>query len=132
MKTLLREAAGYAVASGCALLVDMSILLCLIRFEHWNYEIAATISFLSGSVVAYRLSTRIAFRHRRLADRRAEFASFVAIGAIGLVVNAAVMYGAVAGFGLPVMVAKCVAAGFTFSCNFACRRQLLFVARQLA
>jgi len=132
MKALLREAAGYAAASCCALLADMSILFCLIRFERWNYEIAATISFLAGSVVAYRLSTRIAFRQRRLDDRRAEFASFVAIGAAGLAVNAAVMYVAVTGIGLPVMTGKCVAAGFTFTCNFVCRRQLLFVARRIA
>jgi putative flippase GtrA len=132
MRALVREAAGYAVASGCALLLDMSILFYLAHFEHWNYEIAAAVSFLSGSVVAYRVSTRIAFRHRRLRDRRIEFASFVAIGTAGLAVNAAVIYAAVAGFGLPVMAAKCVAAGFTFACNFACRRQLLFVARRVA
>jgi putative flippase GtrA len=132
MRALIREAAGYTVASGGALLVDMSVLFCLVRFEHCNYEIAAIISFASGSVVAYRLSTRIAFRHRRLSDRRAEFASFVAIGVAGLAVNAAVMYAAVTGLDLPVMAAKCVAAGFTFTCNFVCRRQLLFVARRIA
>jgi putative flippase GtrA len=132
MKTLLKEATGYAAASGCALLVDMSILWYLVRFEHLNYELAATLSFLSGSVVAYQLATRIAFKERRLRDRRAEFASFVAIGAAGLIVNAAVMFIAVSGLGLPVMAAKCVAAGFTFTCNFFCRRQLLFVARPLS
>jgi putative flippase GtrA len=132
MKTLLREATGYAAASGCALLVDMSILWSLVHFERLNYELAATLSFLAGSVVAYHLSTRIAFRQRRLRDRRAEFASFVAIGAAGLVVNAAVMFLAVSGLALPLMAAKCVAAGFTFTCNFFCRRQILFVARPLS
>jgi putative flippase GtrA len=132
VRALVREAAGYAVASGCALLVDMSILFGLAHFEHWNYEIAAAVSFMAGSVVAYRISTQIAFRHRRLRDRRVEFASFVAIGTAGLAVNAAVMYAAVAGFGLSVMAAKCVAAGFTFACNFVCRRQLLFVAGRVA
>jgi putative flippase GtrA len=129
MRVLVREAAGYAAASACALLVDMSILWSLVRFAGMQYELAAMISFLTGAVVAYQLSIRIAFRQRRLRDRSAEFAGFVAIGAAGLVVNAAVLFIAVTGLGLSVMTAKCAAAGFTFTCNFACRRQLLFVAR---
>jgi putative flippase GtrA len=129
MKAILREATGYLAASGCALLVDMSILWWLVHVARLGYEVAAAASFLSGAAVAYQLSVRIAFRHRRLRDRRAEFASFVAIGAVGLVVNAAVMFIAIAGVGLSLMPAKCVAALFTFTCNFLLRRQLLFTAR---
>ena len=132
MRVLLKEAAGYAVASACALLLDMSVLFSLVQYAHLGYELAACISFLSGAVVAYRISIEIAFKQHRLRDGRAEFASFVAIGAVGLAVNAAVMYAGVTGLGLPVMTAKCVAAGFTFTCNFFCRRQLLFVARRIA
>jgi putative flippase GtrA len=132
MSVLFKEAAGYAVASACALLLDMTVLLGLVQFAHFGYELAAGISFMCGAVVAYRVSTAIAFRQHRLSDRRAEFASFVAIGVVGLAVNAAVMYAAVTGFALPVMAAKCIAAGCTFTCNFFCRRQLLFVARRVA
>jgi putative flippase GtrA len=131
MRVLFKEAAGYAVASACALLLDISVLLCLVQFAHLGYELAACISFMCGAVVTYRVSTAIAFKQHRLLDRRAEFASFVAIGLVGLAVNAAVMYGAVTGLGLPVIAAKCIAAGFTFTCNFFCRRQLLFVARRV-
>ena len=132
MRLLIKEAAGYAVASACALLLDMSVLLCLVDYGHLGYELAACISFLCGAIVAYRISTVIAFKQHRLLDRRAEFASFVAIGVIGAAVNAAVLYAAVTGFGLPLLAAKCIAAGFTFTCNFFCRRQLLFVARRVA
>ena len=130
MKAILREAAGYLAASSCALLVDLSILWWLVHIAHLGYEIAAAISFLSGAVVAYQLSVRIAFRHRRLRDRHAEFASFIAIGAAGLAVNAAVIFVAIAGLGLELMPAKCVAAVFTFTGNFLLRRQLLFTARR--
>jgi putative flippase GtrA len=71
-------------------------------------------------------------RRQRLRTGRAEFANFVAVGVVGFAVNAVVMYAAVTGFGLPVMAAKCIAAGFTFTCNFCCRRQLPFVARRVA
>jgi putative flippase GtrA len=127
MKILIKEAIGYTAASGCALIVDMAILWALVHFFFWNYLVAATTSFLLGAVVAYELSIRLAFKQHRLQDRRAELLSFVAIGALGLAVNAAVIFVMVRYFGLNYLGAKCVAAGFTFMCNFVVRRQILFV-----
>jgi putative flippase GtrA len=132
MSKLLREALGYGAASLCALAVDMGILWTLVHFFSWDYLAAATASFLVGAVVAYLLSVRFAFTERRLRDRRAEFASYVGIGTIGIAVNASVMSLAVRYFGLHYIIAKCVAAGFTFTCNFAARRQMLFVRRSVA
>ena len=129
MKTFLQEAQGYCAASLCALGVDMAILWILVHFFSWRYLAAATASFLVGAVVAYRLSVRLAFKQHRLRDRRAEFVSFVAIGTAGLAINAGVIAVAVRYFGLHYIIAKCVAAGFTFTCNFLARRQLLFVRR---
>jgi putative flippase GtrA len=132
MKILLKEALGYAVASGCALVVDMAVLATLVHYFGWWYLAAATVSFLSGVLVAYALSVKLVFKQRRLRDRRTEFVSFVAIGTLGLALNAAVIFVAVKYFGLYYLVAKCVAAGFTFICNFISRRQLLFVQRSPA
>jgi putative flippase GtrA len=127
MKILFKEAIGYAAASACALIVDMAVLWGLVGYFSWNYLAAATTSFLIGAVVAYELSIRLAFKQHRLHDRRAELLSFVAIGIVGLAVNAAVIFIAVRYFGLHYLIAKCVAAGFTFMCNFIARRQILFV-----
>jgi putative flippase GtrA len=88
---------------------------------------AAAASFLAGAVVAYELSVNLVFKQHKLHDRRAEFVSFVAIGIAGLAVNAAVIYALVGFFGVHYLLAKCVAAGFTFLCNFTARRQILFV-----
>jgi putative flippase GtrA len=132
MSKFLREALGYGTASLCALAVDMGILWTLVHFFSWEYLAAATASFLAGAVVAYLLSVRIAFKERRLRNRRTEFASFVGIGTIGIAVNAGVMSIAVRFFGLHYIIAKCVAAGFTFTCNFVARRQMLFVPRSVA
>jgi putative flippase GtrA len=127
MKAFLKEGLGYTAASGCALAVDVTVLWILVRFFDWGYLVAATASFLTGAVVAYELSLKLAFKQHRLDDRRAELVSFVAIGAAGLAVNAAVIYFIVRFWGLHYLIAKCVAAGFTFLCNFVARRQLLFV-----
>jgi putative flippase GtrA len=129
MSGLLREALGYTIASGVALAVDFVVLWVLVQHLSWGYLPAATTSFLFGAVVAYTLSVRLAFKEHRLKDVRAEFAGFVALGAVGLALNAGVMFVAVQYFSLNYLVAKCIAAGFTFVCNFVSRRQLLFVRR---
>jgi putative flippase GtrA len=127
MKILFKEAVGYGAASACALAADMTILWVLVRFFSVGYLAAATASFLAGAAVAYVLSVKLAFKQHRLSDRRAEFLTFVAIGTVGLAINAGVIYMAVQYLGLHYLLAKCVAAGFTFSCNFIARRQILFV-----
>jgi putative flippase GtrA len=127
MNQLFREALRYAFASGCALLVDVAVLWMLVEYCSWWYLAAATASFLSGMVVAYLMSITLVFTRRRLADRRAEFLSFAAIGAVGLAINASVIFLAVRYLGLFFLAAKGVAAGFTFAFNFFARRQLLFV-----
>jgi putative flippase GtrA len=131
MKIVVKEAVGYGAASAGALMVDIAILWVLVRFFSWGYLTAATTSFLAGSAVAYRLSVKLAFKQHRLRDRRMEFLSFVAIGTAGLAINAGVISLAVRYFGLHYLIAKCVAAGFTFMCNFIARRQILFVRRSL-
>jgi putative flippase GtrA len=127
MKVLVKEAIGYGMASAAALAMDMTILWVLVRFFSWGYLAAAALSFLAGATVAYLLSVRLAFRQHRLRNRRVEFISFVAIGTVGLGINAGVMLLMVQYLGLHYLLAKCVAAGFTFSCNFVARRQILFV-----
>ena len=127
MKLLVKEAAGYGVASACALAVDVTVLWVLVGFFSWQYLCAATASFLVGATVAYVLSVKLAFKQHRLRNRRAEFMGFVMIGTVGLAINAAVISLAVRYLGLHYLLAKCFAAGFTFLCNFIARRQILFV-----
>jgi putative flippase GtrA len=129
MIKFLKELLGYGAASGCALAVDVAVLWALVHFWSWEYLPAATTSFLIGAVIAYQISTTIVFKQHRLTSRKTEFASFVAIGGVGLLVNAGVIYIGVNLLGLHYLIAKCVAAGFTFTCNFIMRRQLLFVRR---
>jgi putative flippase GtrA len=127
MKQLLREFSGYGAASAVALAVDVGLLWALVN-AGVQYVAASAASFTLGAVVAYRLSITLAFRSHRLPDRRLEFLGFVAIGVAGLIINTSVISAAVQFFGLHYLMAKCMAAGFTFTFNFLVRRQLLFVA----
>jgi putative flippase GtrA len=129
MKIVIQEALGYTAVAAFALCVDIGILWVLVHYFSWWYLAAATVSFFVGLLVGYALSVLLVFKRRRLADRRLEFASFAAIGAVGLVVNATVISIAVNYFELHYLIAKCGAAGFTFVLSFVSRRQLLFVHR---
>ena len=131
MKTIVREASRYLLVSGCALCVDIGVLWILVQYFSWWYLPAATASFLSGIILGYVLSIKLVFNYRRLEDPRIEFLSFSAIGGVGLAINAAVIFVAVNYFGVYYLVAKCIAAGFTFAFNFLVRRQLLFVLRPI-
>jgi putative flippase GtrA len=127
MRRLFMEAYRYALVSLVSLGVDVAILAFLVQILKWGVLTSATISFLVGACSAYALSVRFVFRLHRLRNRRAEFAGFVALGLIGLAVNTGVIYLATQFLGMHVLIAKCVAAGCSFSCNFLARRQLLFV-----
>ena len=130
MRMVIHEALRYAAVSACTFVVDITILFILVHYLSWWYLGAATASFLAGLVVGYALSVTLVFRYRRLKDRRLEFASFAAIGAVGVAINAAAMAFAVKYLGLHYLIAKCGAAGFTFVWNFVARRQFLFVQRR--
>jgi putative flippase GtrA len=128
LRPFIREIIGYAAASACALALDMSILWTLVHYFSWWYLAAATFSFLCGVVVSYVLSIKWAFKQHRFSDRRAEFMGFALLGTIGLGVNAIVIFIAVQYLGIYLLIAKGVAAGFTFLCNYISRRQFLFIA----
>jgi putative flippase GtrA len=129
VRQLLKELLGYGAASACAFLIDVAILWALVHFLSWGYLAAATTSFLLGSVVAYKLSTALAFRQHRTESRKTEFASFLAIGGVGLLVNGVVIFIGANLLGMHYLIAKCAAAGSTLTTNFVLRRQILFVRR---
>jgi putative flippase GtrA len=132
MSMVIQEALRYAAVSACAFFVDITILFILVHYFSWWYLGAATASFLAGLLVGYALSITLVFRYRRLKDQRLEFASFAAIGAVGIAINAAAISFGVKYLGLHYLIAKCGAAGFTFIWNFIARRQFLFVPRRSA
>jgi len=123
---LVREFGAYGLVSAVGLIADMTVLALLVSRANVHYLAAATISFLSGSIVVYALSVKFVFRSRRIDRRALELSAFVALGAAGLLINAIVMYLAVAVGHLNFMLGKVLAAGCTFGANFLLRRYFLF------
>jgi putative flippase GtrA len=117
----------YGLVSAIALLVDLA-LLTLLTSLGVHYLVAATISFLSGGVVAYFLSVRFVFSHHRMQVRSVEAMAFIALGLVGLVMNTMVMAIVVGKAGASVIVGKAAAACCTFGVNFLLRKLVLFTA----
>lgn len=126
MRRLLEgEFLRYFGASLIALAVDFALLLSLATFMH--YLLAATISFLAGSLTHYILAIRLVFRTRRLQEQaHLEGLLFVVAGLAGLLVNAIVIYAMVEWMSAPLYLAKLIAAGGSFMAGFVSRKVLLF------
>lgn len=127
MKTLIKEIVLYAGMSAFLLCIDIALLWIFVQYLSLPYLLAATVSFSAGILLGYMLSVTTVFKYRRLKDHPVEFASYAAVGAVGLAINAAAMSFSVGYLGQHYLAAKCGAACLTFVWNFAARRQLLFV-----
>jgi len=132
MRRLFTELAGYGVVSGVALALDVATLEVLVKVAGWHYELAATVAFLAGGMLAYHLSVRYVFTARQLANRSLELGYFIALGLIGVIVNITVLGLAIGELGLALLPAKLLAACGTFTTNFVLRRQLLFMPARIA
>jgi putative flippase GtrA len=122
----IRELATYVGASGLAFLVDLGLLALLVTKAGWSTLPAACASFVAGGLVLYVLSISFVFSHRRYRDVRVEAPYFLAIGVVGLTINAAVIYLVLEKLNMHFVVAKLAAAGCTFAVNYLLRRTLLF------
>jgi putative flippase GtrA len=125
-RAIVGEGARYLAVSAFALAVDFGLYAGLIRLAGVHYLLAAPIGFLAGLAVSYVLSVKWAFRNRRLADPRMEFAIFAALGLAGVILNQLIIYGAVEGLKFSFELAKLASAAFVFCFNFSSRKLLLF------
>jgi len=122
----LLELIRYGLVSAAAFVVDAG-MLALLNFKFGvHYLLAAAVSFIVGGAVAYVLSIRFVFSHRRIESQAVEGPAFVALGLVGLGVNLLAMKLLVDQVGLPLLLAKVGAACGTFGVNYLLRKFLLF------
>jgi len=131
-KALLGEFLRYFGASALALALDFLVLTLLVERAHCPVLLAASCGYLAGTLVAFALSVRWAFRERSFASWRLGLGVFALIGLIGLGVNLLVMALAVNHLGWAYPWAKAVAACASFLFNFVVRRAALFVSPRRA
>ena len=108
------EGVRYFAASAFALGIDFGAYIALIRAAGMLYLLAAPAGFALGLAAVYFLSIRWVFVERRLANARAEFAIFAAIGVAGMALNEIVIYVGVESLSLSYELAKLASAGVVF------------------
>jgi putative flippase GtrA len=126
LRSTLGEGVRYFAASALALGVDFGVYVGLIRLAGVHYLVAAPIGFALGLATVYMLSIGWAFKDRRLADRRTEFALFALIGLAGMALNQSIIWVSVRFLTVSPEIAKIISAVIVFCFNFASRKLLLF------
>jgi putative flippase GtrA len=126
LRSTLGEGVRYFAASALALGVDFGVYVGLIRLAGVHYLVAAPIGFALGLATVYMLSIGWAFKDRRLADRRTEFALFALIGLAGMALNQSIIWVSVRFLTVSPEIAKIISAGIVFCFNFVSRKLLLF------
>ena len=125
-KVLGAEFFRYFLVSLIALAVDFGTLVGLTELLGVPYLLSNAVSFVLGATVVYVGGILWVFRRRRMADRRAEYFVFVAIGIGGLAVNEGVLWLFTSTAGLHYTLSKAVAAAASFMFNFIVRKVTLF------
>ena len=125
----------YCFVGGLAFLVDFAVSWLLFRFAFNETAslawLANSLSFIAGLAVNYVLSTCWIFRKSNISSKLAEFLSFAAIGAVGLLITAGItklfehwLSGSAPH--LFQIIAKLTATAVSFLWNFFARKLLLY------
>lgn len=125
MKKLLAQVMKFGVVGALAFVVDYGLLALLTEVFGVNYLVSATISFTASVVFNYAASMRYVFTHKEGMSRRREFAIFVVLSAIGLLINNGCMWAGVELLGVHYLVVKIAATAVVMVWNFVTRKVFL-------
>jgi putative flippase GtrA len=123
---LLIQLFRYTFVGGIAFVVDFGLLFLLTDYGGLHYQCSAALSFIAGLGVNYLLSIRWVF-HAEPEGRNqvADFLMFAAIGVIGLLLNALIIYLCTELLGIYYLLSKIISTIIVFLWNFLGRRFIL-------
>ncbi len=115
----------YFLVGGTAGLVDLILFILLINLNlHWL--LAASVSFITATLVNYILSIRHVFKSGIRFKKDHEIALVFIVSLIGLFINSAVL-GLLISYNLfPIWFSKVIATGTVFVWNFIIRHYFVF------
>ena len=117
----------YLICGGTSTVCDMTALFLLTYFLSVNHVIAATISYIIGSITNYTLNTILVFKSS--GEIKKEFSVFVTIGICGLLWTDLIIWLLADKLALNVMIAKVVAVILVLNWNFFMRKKFVFSAK---
>ncbi|MCB4767150.1 GtrA family protein [Ancylobacter sp. Lp-2] len=113
----LRHFLLFAALGALGTLAQYAVLVALASGAGIDPVVASTAGFLTGGVVNYLLSRRIAFRSDRPHSEAAP--RFFLVAGCGLVLNALMMAGFTRGLGLPYLPSQLMATGLLVVWHYA-------------
>lgn len=128
MRKLIEQFLKFGVVGTIAFCIDYGVLMLLSQVFGVDPVLSAAVSFCVSVVFNYMASMRYVFTHRADMSRSREFAVFIVLSAVGLVINEACMAAGVAVLGtsaLMVTVTKLFATAVVMVWNFFSRKKWL-------
>lgn len=125
MKTLLGQLAKFGVVGVVATVIDFGVMNVLHYGMHLDILIANTVGFIISLIFNYLASMKFVFEHREGMSRRREFAIFVVLSIIGLLLNDGIVVALNKGLALEANLAKIAATALVMIYNFVTRKIFL-------
>ena len=116
----------YFFVGGTAALVDIGLFMLFAQGFGFPYLRVATATFVIATLVNYVLSIRFVFKSGQRFGKRMEVFLVYLVSAVGLAVNAAILFVCVEMLALPLLLAKLAATGTVFFWNYLARRFFVF------
>ncbi|EJW91615.1 GtrA family protein, partial [gut metagenome] len=125
MRTLLAQLAKFGVVGVAATVIDFGVMNLLHYALHLDILIANTAGFTISLVFNYAASMKFVFEHRDGMSRRREFAIFVVLSIVGLLLNDGIVLALNKGLQLEANIAKVAATALVMVYNFVTRKVFL-------
>ena len=123
-----RAFARYFLVGGVAACVDIGLFTLFARQMGLPYQPVAAATFVLATLVNYLLSVRFVFHSGQRHARRVEIVLVYVVSAVGLAINAGILWLAVERLHLDLLVAKLAATAVVLFWNYGARRALVFGA----
>lgn len=125
MKKLIAQMMKFGVVGIIAFVIDYGLMVLLTELVGFNYLVSATISFTVSVIFNYIASMRYVFAHKEGMSRKREFAIFVVLSVIGLIINNVLMWLGTSIMGISYLITKIFATACVTVWNFVTRKKFL-------
>lgn len=129
MNALLTQIAKFGIVGVIATIIDFGVMNLLHYGLRLDILFANTAGFVVSLMFNYAASMKFVFEHRDGMSKCREFAIFVILSVIGLLLNDGIVLSLNKGIGLEANMAKVAATALVMVYNFVSRKILLDGAR---